>query len=137
MSEANKQLIRRWFEEVWNQQNESAVDAMLSHDCKAHGLGQGDEELVGPEGFKTFHRSFCKAFPDLRVTVLDTIAEGDKVAARWKATMTHQGDGLGFPASGKKTGMEGATVVIIKNGKIVEGWNHMDIGSLFAELKAN
>jgi steroid delta-isomerase-like uncharacterized protein len=136
MSEANKQLARRWFEEVWNQRNESAIEAMLTAGCRIHGLGGGDEALIGPEGFKTFYRGFCAAFPDLRVTVDDTIAEGDKVAIRWTATMTHLGDGLGFPASGKKVSMDGSTIGVIKDGKIDEGWNHMDITGLFAELKA-
>jgi len=134
MSEANKQLARRWFEEVWNQRKESAIDAMLTPGCRAHGLG-GDPALIGPEGFKTFHRSFCAAFPDLHVTVDDIIEEGDKVAIRWTSTMTHLGDGLGFPASGKKVSMDGSTILAIKDGKIDEGWNHMDITGLFAKLK--
>jgi steroid delta-isomerase-like uncharacterized protein len=135
MSEANKQLARRWFEEVWNQRKESAIEAMLTAGCRIHGLGSDDEALIGPEGFKTFHRSFCGAFPDLHVTVDDIIAEGDRVAIRWTATMTHLGDGLGFPASGKKVSMDGSTIGVIKDGKIDEGWNHMDITGLFAKLK--
>jgi steroid delta-isomerase-like uncharacterized protein len=135
MSEANKQLVRRWFEEVWNQRNEASVEAMMTRGCRVHGLGGGDEALIGPEGFKTFHRSFCGAFPDLRVTVDDTIAEGDRVAIRWTATMTHLGDGLGFPASGRKVSMDGSTIGVIKDGKIDEGWNYMDITGLFAKLK--
>jgi steroid delta-isomerase-like uncharacterized protein len=135
MSEANKQLLRRWFEEVWNQRKESAIEAMLTPACRVHGLG-GDAALIGPEGFKTFHRSFCGAFPDLRVTVDDAIAEGEEVAIRWTATMTHLGDGLGFPPSGKKVSMDGSTIAVIKDGKMDEGWNHMDITGLFAQLKA-
>jgi steroid delta-isomerase-like uncharacterized protein len=135
MSEANKELARRWFEEVWNQRKESAIESMLTPDCRAHGLG-GDAPLIGPEGFKTFHRSFCGAFPDLHVTVDDVVAEGDRVAIRWTATMTHLGAGLGFPASGKKVSMDGSTFVVIKGGKIDEGWNHMDITGLFAKLQA-
>jgi steroid delta-isomerase-like uncharacterized protein len=134
MSETNKQLARRWFEEVWNQRKESVIDELLTPACRAHGLG-GDAVLIGPEGFKTFHRSFCAAFPDLRVTVDDIIAEGDRVAIRWTATMTHLGDGLGFPASGKKVSLDGSTILTIKDGKIDEGWNHMDITGLFAKLK--
>jgi len=135
MSEANKQLARRWFEEVWNQRKESAIDDLLTPDWRVHGLG-GDAVLIGPEGFKTFHRSFCGAFPDLHVTVDDVITEGDKVAIRWTATMTHLSDGLGIPPSGKKVSMEGSTIGVIKDGKIDEGWNHMDITGLFARLKA-
>ena len=134
MSEANKQLVRRWFEQVWNQRDEAAIDALLTPGCKAYGLG-GDATLIGPEGFKTFHRSFCQAFPDLHVTVDDVIAEDDRVAIRWTATMTHLGDGLGFPASRKKVSMSGATICAVKDGKIDEGWNHMDITGLFAKLK--
>jgi steroid delta-isomerase-like uncharacterized protein len=135
MSEANKQILQRWFDEVWNQQNESAVDALLSSECLAHGLSH-DSPLTGPEGFKTFHRSFCSIFPDLKVSVDDMVAEGDKVAARWTTTMTHLGDGLGFPASGKKASMEGSTIVIIRDGMIREGWNFMDMGGLIAKLQA-
>ena len=137
MSEANKQLIRRWYEVVWNQQSETGIDEMLAPDCRAHGLSGGDAPLIGTEGFKAFHRKFCNAFPDLKISVEDVVAEGDKVAARWKATMTHSGDSLGFPASGKKTTMDGSTLVIIRNGKIAEGWNHMDMGGLFAQLRGN
>jgi steroid delta-isomerase-like uncharacterized protein len=135
MSEANKELARRWFEEVWNHRKESTIDDLLTPDCRAYGLG-GDAALIGPEGFKTFHRSFCGAFPDLRVTIDDILAEGDRVAIRWKATMTHLGDGLGFPPSGKKVSMDGSTILAVKHGKIDEGWNHMDITGLFAKLKA-
>jgi steroid delta-isomerase-like uncharacterized protein len=136
MSEANKQLLHRWFEEVWNQRRESSIDAMLTPECRVYGLGNGDEEMIGPEGFKTFHRSFCEAFPDLHVTVNDTIAEGNKIAVRWTVTMTHLGDGLGFPASGKQVSMEGSTIGIVKDGKLDAGWNHMDITGLFAKLKS-
>jgi steroid delta-isomerase-like uncharacterized protein len=136
MSETNKQLVRRWFEEVWNQRSEAAIESMFSSKGKAHGLPEPDSVLEGHDGFKTLHRGFCAAFPDLRVTVEDTIAEGDRVAVRWSADMTHTGDGLGFPASGKKVRMNGMSVVVIKDGKIHEGWNCADMGRLFAQLKA-
>jgi steroid delta-isomerase-like uncharacterized protein len=136
MSEANKQLMRRWFEEVWNEHKETAIADMMSPDWRGHGLSQGDSELIGPEGFKTFFRRFRGAFPDIHITVHDTIAEGDKVALRWTASMTHLGDHLGFPASGRKANVAGSTIVMIRNGRIVEGWNHMDMGGMLAQLKA-
>lgn len=92
--------------------------------------------LVGPSGFKTFHRTFCETFPELRVTIDDIIAEDDKVAIRWTAEMTHLGDGLGFPASGKKVRLPGATFILVKNGKIDAGWDHMDMGEMVAQLRA-
>jgi steroid delta-isomerase-like uncharacterized protein len=134
--EANKQLVRRWFEEVWNQQSEAAIDAMFSPDGKSHGFPEPDSVLVGPDAFKTVHRTFCGAFPDQKIIIDDIIAEGDHVAIRWRVTMTHSGDHLGFPASNKKTSMAGSSFIIIKGNFIIEGWNQMDLGNLFRELQA-
>jgi len=135
VSEANKQLVRRWFEEVWNQQREGAIDAMFNPEGKSHGFPEEDSVLIGPEDFKSIHRSFRGAFPDVHVTVEDLIAEGDKVAVRWRVDMTHRGDHLGFPATGKRVSMNGSSIVIVKDGKIDEGWNFMDMGNLFVRLR--
>jgi predicted ester cyclase len=94
MSEANKLLLRRWFEQVWNQKSEAAIDQMFGTDGKSHGFPDADSLLVGPEAFKAVHRVFCGAFPDLHVEVEDVVAEGDRVAVRWRVTMTHLGDHL-------------------------------------------
>ncbi len=135
MSQANKLLMEDWFEKVWNQQNTAAIDAMFLADGRSHGFPQADSVLVGPEEFKTIHRNFCEAFPDLLVTVEDVIAEGDKAAVRFTATMTHLGDSLGIKATQKEVELHGCTMVIIKDGMISEGWNFMDMGGMFAKLR--
>jgi predicted ester cyclase len=66
----------------------------------------------------------------------DMVAEGDTVAIRWKTTFTHLGDNLGFPASRKKETLRGTSFIRVENGKILEGWNHMDLGALFERLRA-
>jgi hypothetical protein len=63
MSEENKKLVRRWFEEVWNQQNEEAIDAMFASGGKAYGFPEPHSVLVGPESFKEIHRFFLGPFP--------------------------------------------------------------------------
>jgi len=136
MSEANKQLLRTWFGEIWNRHSVTAIDAMYRSDGRAHGFPQADSVLEGPEDFKVIHRNFCAAFPDIHVTVVEAIAEGDAVAARWSATTTHLGESLGMKATGKKVILTGSTFVTIKDGKIGEGWNFMDMGGLFAQLGA-
>ncbi len=137
MSEANKLLLRRWFEEVWNQKSEAAIDRMFGKDGKSHGFPGPDSVLVGPEAFKAVHRVFLGAFPDLQVDVKDVLAEGDRVAVRWQATMTHQGDHLGFRASGKKETLDGSSFLIVKDNQVVEGWSQMDLGALMQRLQAN
>jgi steroid delta-isomerase-like uncharacterized protein len=136
MSAANKLLMEDWFEKVWNQQNAAAIDAMLSPDCRSHGFPRADSVLIGPEEFKAIHRNFCGAFPDLLVTVEDVIAEGDKAAVRFTATMTHLGDFLGMKATQKEVELHGCKVVIIKDGMISEGWDFMDMGGMLATLRA-
>jgi steroid delta-isomerase-like uncharacterized protein len=137
MSEANKLLLQRWFEQVWNQQSEAAIDEMFSPEGKSHGFPEPDSVLVGPEAFKAIQRNFCGAFPDLHIDVEQIVAEGDHVAVRWKVNMTHTGDHLGFPGSGKKGTLSGSTFVIVKGNKIIEGWNHMDLQALMQKLQAN
>ena len=136
MSEENKQLARRWFEEVWNQRSEAAIDRMFHPEGRSHGLPDPGSVLVGPEGFKNLHRNFVGAFPDIHVIIEDLIAEGDRVAIRWSAKMTHRGDHLGFPATGKSATLEGASFVVMKDGKIYEGWNQMEMQRLLQSLKA-
>ena len=78
MSDENKALLRRWFEEVWNKGREEAIDEMFAEDGIAHGLAEdGGQPLRGASGFKPFFRKFRAAFPDIEVVVEDTITEGD------------------------------------------------------------
>ena len=58
------------------------------------------------------------------------------MAIRWSAKMTHRGDHLGFPASGKPATLEGSSFVVMKDGKIFEGWNQTEMQGLFQYLQA-
>lgn len=137
MSEENKALIRRWFEEVWNKGHEEGIDEMFAADGIAHGLAEeSDKILRGPEGYKPFYRKFRSAFPEIEVVVDETIAEGDKVAARCTVRGKHQSDSLGFSATGKSTEFTGITIVRIADGKIVEAWNNFDFMTMFKQLGA-
>ena len=137
MSEENKALIRRWFEEVWNKGRAEAIDEMFAEGAVAHGLADaGGQELRGPAGFKPFFQTFRDAFPDIQVIVEDTVAEGDRVAARCTVRGRHQGDTLGFAATAKPTEFTGMSIVRVKDGKIVEAWNNFDFMAMFQQLGA-
>ena len=125
--EENKAILRRWFDEVWNQGRAEAIDELFASDGIAHGLS-GDEEnpMAGPEGFKPFHQTFRGAFPDIEVVVEDMIAEGDKVVARCSVRGKHAGDHLGIAASNSPVAFDGIAIVRITDGKIVEAWNNFD-----------
>ena len=52
MSEANKAIVRRWFEEVWNQGREETIDELFAPHAVGYGLGDTDVTTRGPAEFK-------------------------------------------------------------------------------------
>src|SRR5688572_15974683 len=93
-------LLNRWFEEVWTQKNESKISELLDENGVVHALSAGAEDLVGPKGFIPFYKNFIQAFPDIKITVEETLTQGTLGSVRWLATGTHLGDLMGIPASG-------------------------------------
>jgi steroid delta-isomerase-like uncharacterized protein len=137
MSQENKALLRRWFEEVWNKRRTEAIDEIFAADGIAHGLSDDeDQPLRGPAGFKPFHEIFCGAFPDIEVVVEDMIAEGDLVAARCSVRGKHTGDHLGIAASNAPVQFTGMAIVRVKDGKIVEAWNNFDFMKMNKQIGA-
>jgi steroid delta-isomerase-like uncharacterized protein len=134
MSDNNKALVQRWFDEVWNSGRAEAIDEMFASEGVAHGLAA--EKMHGPGGFKAFHASFRGAFPDVRVHIDDMVAEGDQVAYRFTATGTHSGGQLGFAATNRPMNIQGMGFVRIANGMIVEGWNVLDQLGMMSQLGA-
>ena len=125
-ADENIQLMRRWFQEVWNEGRMQTVHDLLSPDGVARGQRAAESEIRGPEEFVKFVREIRGAFPDIKVNVEDIFGVDDKVVLRWSATMTHTGDALGFPASGRTVRSRGITIARIVDGKIVEGWDNWD-----------
>ena len=117
-------LLHRWFDEVWNQQREDAIDEMMTEDVVIHGLG--DEPIVGRENFKPFFRSFISAFPDIHVTVEDAIEAGDKMSCRCSVRGTHTGEGLGFAPTNKPVEFTGGGLCTVRDGRFSEVWNEFD-----------
>jgi len=135
--EANKALMRRWFEEVWNQGRPEAVREMMSEECINHGLsGDPAEPLRGASGFMPFHTQFREAFPNIEVVVEDTIAEGDKVVARCSVRGKHEGDSLGMKATGATVDFDGIGIARVKDGMFVESWNSFDFARMYKQLEA-
>ena len=135
MALSNKVLIYRWFEEVWNKKNEPVIDELMDPQALIYGLTEDPTRAIrGPDEFRPFWRAFITAFPDLQIAVESTIAEDDKVVARCALRGTHTGDGLGFPATGKKVHMNGIVIATIRKGKLVEGWNSFDFMMLYSQL---
>ncbi|HWG19930.1 MAG TPA: ester cyclase [Terracidiphilus sp.] len=134
---ANELLLRRLFEEVWNQKNGAAIEEIFATGCVIYGLPDPDAVLRGPEQFRAVFQAFIHAFPDVHITIQDVIAAGDRVAVRWSAIGTHLGPELGFAPTGKRVPLDGATIGVVRDGRISEAWNMMDMGHLFEALRGD
>ena len=129
----NEALMRRWFRDVWRAGGEKTVDELLAPDIQGFLEGQ---EIHGPQGFQDFRRQLLDAFPDLAVEVEDVVEQGNRVAIRWRCSATHQGSGLGIPATSKQVTFRGMSWVEIQNGRIVRGWDSWNQGALVQSLMA-
>ena len=130
----NAALARRWFEEVWNQRRADTVREMIAPDAVCDSEGG---PLVGPEAFiAQAHTPFLGAFSDLRVQVDGTVSEGDQVVVRWRGHGTHDGDGFGIPASGKRVSFRGMTWIRFRGGLMVEGCDSWNLTALMAALQS-
>lgn len=129
MSESNKQLYRRMIEEGFNKGNLDVVDELVSPDHVNH-----SDNVKGLEGYKGFISMYRSAFPDLKMTIEEQVAEGDKVVNRWIATGTHQGELMGIPPTGKAISTTGIYIARLKDGKIIEEWGNFDALGMMQQL---
>jgi steroid delta-isomerase-like uncharacterized protein len=135
MSAENAAFIRRWFEEVWNKKRVDAIDDMASPDLVGHGQAQHGFDM-GRDQFKQFARDVIAAFPDIHVNIQVIVSEGDLVAARWVATMTHKAPYIGIAATGRTVNISGTSIARIANAKVVEGWDNWDQLALLVQIGA-
>ncbi len=120
--ETMKAIARRFFEEVWNQGNEEAIDAYLA----AETVGNSPSFGTGREAFRDQWRTWRAAFPDIHFAVEDLVGEGDKVVTRWTMTGTHRGAFWGIPATGRRVTVTGMSLDRIADGRIVSGFDAWD-----------
>jgi steroid delta-isomerase-like uncharacterized protein len=131
--EENKTLVRKFYEQVFNNQDPDMGVSMLSRDYVMH--DPTDAFTGGPEGWRRLNTSYWKAFPDQVVTITAQIAEDDLVVTRWTASGTDSGTGLwGRPPTGRKFLIQLISVSRVANGKIAEEWLIWDAAGLMRQL---
>lgn len=123
-----KALVRRFFEEVWNQQKMDVIDEVFAPIVVLNG------QAVKREAIRQVVASRRAAFPDIRVTVEDQVAEGEKVSTRRTWHATHRGAYRGIAPTGKEVSWVQISIVRFAEGKIVEDWPVTDELSLLQQL---
>jgi predicted ester cyclase len=132
MASRNVELVHRWFDEIWTKGDLSIIDEILSPNATIHGLGEANRGTENHQSFKDFVAGFRSAFSDIKITIEQTVEEGDIVASRWVATMKPSGEG---PSAGKEVKVTGMSMGRFRDGRMVEGWNNWDEAGLKAELE--
>src|SRR5260370_34892897 len=135
MSENNKAIVRRLIEEVWNKGNLLLADELFTPNYEHHDASTPDFGR-GPESERKRVTLYRTAFPDLRLTIEDLIAEGETVMARWFCRGTHKGDLNGMAPTGKQFTISGVTIARLLNGKLAEGYVNCDALGLMRQLGA-
>ncbi|HYN88296.1 MAG TPA: ester cyclase [Ardenticatenaceae bacterium] len=126
-------MIANFFDEVWSWGNLAVVDEriaadFINHDPSNPWVG------TGPEGVKEYVRTYRTAFPDLHFTLHDIVVEGDRIAVRWTARGTHDGELRGIAATGKRVAVTGITVFRLAGDKLAEAWIIYDMLGLLQQL---
>lgn len=131
--EANKAVIRRYYEDLWNAGDLAVADELIAPDLSFRGsLG---ETVHGRDGFAGYVARVRAAFPDFHNQIDDLIAEGDRVVARLTYRGTHHGELFGIAPTGRRISYAGVAIFQIASGQIVQGWVLGDTTGLMRQLQ--
>lgn len=122
--DANLALARRWTEEVWNKQALDVLDEIVDANAVHHGAAFPD--VQGADAIKASLQHVFDAFPDIALTIGNTIADGDLVVVQWSGAGTHKGSFLGVDPTEKTVNFTGINVYRVHCGRIVESWSEFN-----------
>ncbi len=134
--EQNKAMVLRYFEAmnaVYETGDFSPLDGLIAPDYVYH-AETGD--LRGIEGMRELVSAYRAAFPNVRFTVEDIVAEGDRVVVRFTAVGTQRGEFLGIAPAGKAISVSVIDLVRLRDGQIVEDWERFDLLNMLTQLGA-
>jgi steroid delta-isomerase-like uncharacterized protein len=123
----NKTMARRFVEDIFNARKTELAKNYVTANIVYHGMG---EEVRGIENFKQWVTEDLSAFPDMKITILDSFGEENKIAIRWNLIATHEKDFADFAATHKRFETQGVDIFHFDGGKIKEAWTLSDMSVL-------
>lgn len=132
MTESERELGHRWFEEVWNKRRREAIAEMFAADGVLH---DGEVTTRGPVAFYDFFDRMMATFSDLHLQMEDSFGDGNKLCVRWSCTAKHTGHGLGVEPTHKQLHVTGISILRIAGGQIVEAWQNWDMLGLIQQIQ--
>ena len=131
--DSNKRLAYRFIDECWNGGDLATVPELIAGHCHYHDP-VFPHMVAGVESMQHHIQRSRRAFPDMKFTITDTIAEGNEVVLHWTASGTHRGEFLGIAPTKQNALISGTSIYRIENGKIAEEWVNWNLMSLMAQL---
>jgi steroid delta-isomerase-like uncharacterized protein len=133
-AEQNLAASQQILAEAWNEGNLDVIDQLCASDCVDHDLAS-HEETRGIQATKERVQMYRTAMPDLKVSVVDSIASGDEVAIRWVARGTNDGQLMGNPPTPREVEITGMSIDRFDaDGKLVETWDQWDMLGFMQQL---
>lgn len=129
----NAATARRFFHEIAVGGNFDTIDELFASDYRDHDILKEEESTVGADVIRSDVTGWRDAF-DFRFDLDRQVSEGDDVVTLWTWTGTHKGDFMGIAPTGQQCTMTGTTIFRFRDGKIQEGWWHMDALGLMRQL---
>ncbi len=129
--EENKAIVRRTWKELFNQGKLATADELIAASFLNHAAPGSP---LGPASFRQLVMFYRNAFPDVKFTIEDMLADGDKVVMRNSFSGTHEGMFMGIAPTGKRVSQEQIHIVRVVNGQVVEHWAVRDDLSLMRQL---
>lgn len=133
-AEENKATARRFYEELFGQENLGVVDEIVDPDFVLHDTSIPGGGVRGREGLKEFTVMYRSVFPDLEMDVRDQVAEGEKVGTRFVARGTHSGELMGIGPTGNRVEIGAFTLHRFSDGRIAEDWANYDALGMMRQL---
>jgi predicted ester cyclase len=128
----NKELVRRFYKNVYVDWNLALVDEVVSRQFTSHDWPENGP--TGPQAFRDYYSAIRSAVPDARYEVDDLVAEGDRVVVRWRLLGTHEGEFRGIAPTGRAITLKGIAIYRVDAGKLMERWVVSDLHGLLAEI---
>ena len=133
MTQRTIQIVIDVLQRAFNQADLAAIDDGFSPEAMIHDPGM---DYRGPAQLRLGVQKLLRAFPDFHFSVLDQLADADRVVIRYRGRGTHSAEFLGIAATGKRIDYTGMLMVRVQGSRITEFWANPDQLGIFKQLGA-
>jgi predicted ester cyclase len=130
-SQENERIAHLWYEVMWSKPDPELAEELVAPDYAPAWV---HIDKKGPAQIKHEIKYFRSVFPDLKYQIVETAALPDRVWIRYKARGTQLGSAWGFPPTGKTVEFDGATILYVKDGKVIDHWGAFSFYDILADL---